>query len=46
MNNKILNSRLLKSFINSEFFIQQKRLKNLELNKQTSNLYLYKKQKF
>jgi hypothetical protein len=44
MNNKNLNSILLKSFINSEFFIQQKKLKNLELNKHTSNLYFYKKQ--
>ena len=44
MSNQHLKSNLLKSFINSEFFVQQKKYKNIEFNKQTSNLYLYKKE--
>lgn len=44
MNNKNLKSNLLKSFIHSEFFIQQKKFKNFELNKEASHLYTYKNQ--
>jgi len=44
MSNQNLKSNLLKSFINSEFFVQQKKYKNVEFNKQTSNLYFYKKE--
>ena len=44
MNNSHLKFALLKSFINSEFFVQQKNFKNLEFNKQTLNTYLFKKQ--
>ena len=44
MNNQHLKSNLLKSFIHSEFFVQQKKFKNLELNKQTSQLYTFKNQ--
>jgi hypothetical protein len=44
MNNQNLKSNLLKSFIHSEFFIQQKKFRNLELDNQTSQLYTFKNQ--
>lgn len=38
-----LEFKLLKSFINSEFCFQQKKIKHLEFYKQSINTYVYKK---